>query len=108
MNLLPPHRRSPSPAWYAIWRRRRDWLRYTRGATVRGVLDIWVPWAMREDAETQRLAAATAREQLRARFPHAVIGLVAAAPQHDERTHLASSRFTFTARRVLRLVRRTE
>jgi hypothetical protein len=105
MQLLSVYRRSPSPSWYATWRRRRERLRYTRGAAVRGVIEIWVPWAMREDAESQRLAAAAARQQLQARFPRAVISLDVVTLHSDERTRLACWRFSFIASRLVTVTR---
>jgi hypothetical protein len=107
MQLLSVYRRSPSPSWFAIWRRRRERLRYARGVAVRGVIEIWVPWAMREAAESQRLAAAAAREQLQARFPRGAISLDAVSLHSDERTRLASWRFAFSASRLVTLTRRT-
>lgn len=96
MHLLTAQRRSLSPAWHAIWRRRRERLRYERGAAVRGVIEIWIPWGMREDAEGDQLAAAAAREQLRGRFPHGAIALGPGELRCDHRTTLASWRFAFT------------
>jgi hypothetical protein len=107
MQLLSVYRRSPSPSWYAAWRRRRERLRFARGAVVRGVVEIWVPWAMREDAEGQRLAAATAREQQQARFPRGLITFDGVTLHSDERARLASWRFAFSASRLVTLTRRT-
>jgi hypothetical protein len=105
MRFLPIQRRGPSPAWHAIWRRRRERLRYQRGAAVRGVVEIWVPWSMRRDEEGGRLAAAAAREQLRGRFPRGAIALGPGELRCDERTALASWRFAFTATRIALVVR---
>jgi hypothetical protein len=107
MQLLSIYRRSPSPSWYATWRRRRERLRYGRGAVVRGMVEIWVPWAMREDPESRRLAAAAAREQLQARFPGGAISLDAVTLHSDERARLASCRFSFSALRLVTVRRRT-
>ena len=105
MRLLSIQRRSLSPAWYAIWRRRRERLRYQRGAVVRGVIEIWVPWGMRNAPEGGQLAAAAAREQLRGRFPHGAIALGPGELRCDVRTALASWRFAFTVTRMLIVVR---
>jgi hypothetical protein len=65
------------------------------------MVEIWLPWAMREDPEGQHLAVAAAREQLQARFPRAAISLEIATLHSDERTRLASWRFAFAAARLV-------
>jgi len=107
MQQLRVYRRSPSPSWYATWRRRRERLRFARGAVVRGVVEIWVPWAMREDPESRRLAAAAARERLQARFPRGAISFDAVTLHSDERTRLACWRFAFSASRLVLVTPRT-
>jgi hypothetical protein len=106
MQLLNVYRRTPSPAWYAAWRRRRERLRFARGAVVRGVIEIWVPWMMREDPQSQRLAAAAAREQLQVRFPRAAITLDAVTLHSNQRTRLSCWRFAFAASRLVTVIRR--
>jgi hypothetical protein len=106
MHTLLVHRRSPSPAWYATWRRRREWLRYRRGAAVLGHLDIWIPWGMCDDPDSEQLAAAAARGRLRGRFPHGVITLGAGELRCDKRMLVARWCFAFTVRRVVMVVSR--